>query len=247
MNRPVALITGASSGIGWHLAKRLGQEGYALALLARREEQLAKLSEELSADGVPVFHASCDVTDLAAIQQALERCEKELGPVDLLIANAGLAANLPVKRFDPLKARQVYEVNVIGLMQSIAAVLPKMLERRKGHIVGISSLASYLSFPRNYIYCASKAAVNAQLDGLRLELRPYGIHVTTICPGFIETPMTQDVKFPMPFLMPVDRAVDRMVYAIKQKKARYNFPIPLYWMVRLAAFLPDGLRARLSG
>lgn len=242
METKVAFITGASTGIGRELALRLAAEGYELGLAARRQNLLEDLGNELAAKGHKAAIYPCDVRDHEAIEQAVHDCEAELGPIDLLVANAGVAGDLSVKNFDVAKARQIYEVNVIGLMQTVAAVLPSMIKRRSGHIVGISSLASYTSFPRNYVYCASKAAVNAHLEGLRLELLPYGVHVTVICPGFIKTPMTADVRFPMPFLMPVEAAVERILKAIEQKKAKFNFPLPLYLMTRLAAHLPSRLR-----
>ncbi|MFW7378616.1 MAG: SDR family NAD(P)-dependent oxidoreductase [Oligoflexus sp.] len=245
MQRQVALITGASSGIGRELARQLGQEGYALALVARRAELLQSLEDELKQLGIPALSLVADVCDFKALEIAVKACEEKLGAIDLLVANAGISGNLPAKSFKPEKARQIYEVNVIGLMQSIAAVLPSMMARRQGHIVGISSLAGYTSFPGNYVYSASKAAVTTHLEGLRLELRNYGIHVTTICPGFIKTDMLRGMPSRLPFLMDCEPAVRIMLKAIRKKKDRLNFPLPLYLAIRLLNILPQSLRTKV--
>lgn len=247
LTRPVAFITGASSGIGQELARQLGKKGYAIALVARRRALLHSLQLELSQASIPCLELVCDVCDQQALEAAVHECEEKLGAIDLLIANAGVSWDLPVHRFDVKQARNIYEVNVIGLMQSITAVLPSMLKRRKGHIVGISSLASFISLPRNYVYCASKSAVNAHLEGLALELKPYGISVTTICPGFIKTEMTRGVKRPMPMLMDLEPAVGKMVRAIEQGRRRLVFPLPLYLALRLINVLPFVWRARILG
>jgi short-subunit dehydrogenase len=234
----IAFVTGASTGLGYELARQLVAAGYDVALVARRLPLLEALKKELDPLGRRVLVLAADVSHWEEIKEAVDRTEKELGPIDLLIANAGVSLDAPLKRFNVAEARQVYEVNVIGLMQTVAAVLPYFMERKRGHIVGVSSLAAYISFPRSTVYCSSKAAVSSYLDGLRLELMPLGIPVTTICPGFVRTPMTQKNKFKMPFLLDAPEAARIMLRGIEARKAMVHFPSPLAIGVRLLRFIP---------
>ncbi len=236
---PVALITGASSGLGSEMARQLAKQGYDLTLFARRRTLLLELQTELEALGRKVLVIEGDVCDWPEMQKAAQRTEAELGPIALLIANAGVSLDAPVRRFDPIEARRVFEVNIIGLMHAVAAVLPFMLARKQGHIVGISSLASYLALPRSSVYCASKAAASNYLEGLRIELRSQGIRVTTVCPGFVHTPMTADMKTPRPFLMQVEPAVALILRRLKKGDELINFPWQIYSLVRLINLLPN--------
>jgi short-subunit dehydrogenase len=234
----IAFVTGASTGLGHELAKQLVQAGYDVALVARRLPLLETLKKELEPFGQRVLVLGADVSRWDEIQAAVDRTEKELGPIDLLIANAGVSSDAPLKRFNVAEARMVYEVNVIGLMQTVAAVLPYFMERKRGHIVGVSSLAAYVSFPRSTVYCSSKAAASSYLEGLRLELMPLNIPVTTICPGFVRTPMTQKNKFKMPFLLDAPDAVRIMMRGIEARKAMVHFPTSLGLIVRGLRFIP---------
>lgn len=245
MVQRTALITGASTGLGSELAKQLAAKGYRLALVARRLSLLEDLARELAGPGREIFVYQADVVKWEEIKQVIAQAEKDLGPIDLLIANAGVAIDSPVRDFDVQKAREVYEVNVIGLMQTIAAALPAMIERRRGHIVGVSSLASYFSIPRTYAYCASKAAASAHLDGLRLELYPFGIKVSKVCPGFIRTPMTAKNRFKMPMLMDPEEAVRTMIAGIEKGEEVINFPKVLYAGIRVLNLIPRVVQRKL--
>lgn len=241
--KKVAIVTGASSGIGRELCLQLAKEGYDIGLVARRRDLLVELASSIEELGRHAVVMPCDVADSDQMVGAVESIEQRLGTTDLLIANAGIGADLVLKDFDAGEARKIYEVNVIGLMQSIAAVLPGMIERRRGHIVGISSLASFVSFPRTYVYCASKHAVNAHLDGLRLEARRYNIDVTTVCPGFVKTPLTAKNRFPMPLLMEVETAAHIIIKGVKKRKRMIIFPKRLYWLIQVSRLLPMSLRS----
>jgi short-subunit dehydrogenase len=138
----------------------------------------------------------------------------------------------------------MFKVNTLGVVYSIEAVLPDMLARGKGHLAAVSSMAAYLGMPGESGYCASKAAVNSYMEGLRIQLRSRGIHVTTICPGFIETPMTAVNTFKMPWLMKADRAAQLIVRALERKKKVYNFPWQMSLLMKLTAWLPDWVIAR---
>ncbi len=245
MTQRTAFITGASTGIGSELARQLAAKGYQLALVARRRQLLEELAAELAAPGRVIKVYQADVVNWDEIKKAVEDAQRDLGPIDLLIANAGVSINSPVKAYDVARARQVYEVNVIGLMQTIAAALPDLIARKRGHIVGISSLASYMSIPRTYAYCASKTAARAHLDGLRLELIPYGIKVTTVCPGFIRTPMTEKNPFSMPMIMDLDKAVRIIVQGLEAGKEDIAFPKPLLAALKVLGWLPRSLQKQV--
>ncbi len=218
----VALVTGAGSGLGRQLALRLAAEGARIAAVDLSAEALAKLTAELA--GKPVATAVADVADVNALRAAVPQLEQQLGPVDLLIANAGIGRETSALAFRAEDVAAQVNVNLIGVANSIDAVLPGMLARRRGHLAAISSLASYRGLPKMAGYCASKAGVNNLLDGLRLELKPLGIAVTTICPGWIRTPLTENLDVPKPFLMEVDHAARLILDAIRRRRAFYAFP-----------------------
>jgi short-subunit dehydrogenase len=130
------------------------------------------------------------------------------------------------------------------VIYSIEAVLPEMLGRGRGHLVAVSSLAAYKGLPGESAYCASKAGVNSYLEGLRIQLRDRGIAVTTVCPGFVRTPMTAENNFKMPFLLEADEAARRIVRALRHRRKVYNFPWQMAFLMKLTAWLPDWLLAR---
>lgn len=241
----VVLITGGSSGIGRELALQLARSGARVGLVARRRELLDEIVRA-APTGARVAVRAADVTDRPALIAALRGLEAELGACDVLVANAGIGNAVPVDAFDAAKAFSLYHVNVLGALAAFEAVLPGMLARGRGHLVGISSLAAYRSYPTSHPYCATKVALSAHLEGLRAELRPRGIAVTTICPGFIKTEMTAVNKFPMPLLMDCDVAVRRILGAIAAKKAVFSFPRRLYWAILASRILPEAFIAKLS-
>ena len=238
MNQPpsIALITGAGSGIGRALAKLLASEGCAIAAVDLREEGLRSLADELAAKS---FAWACaDVTDATRLQEATRELEAKLGPIDLLVANAGIAAMTSALDYNAEEMANIINVNLIGVSNSIAAVLPGMIERRRGHLVAISSAASYRGLPGMLGYCASKSGVNAIMDGMRIELRPLGIHVTTICPGWIKTAMTDKIQGKLDGLVDVEDAVQEIAHAIRAKKVFYTFPRQMRWSMGILTLLP---------
>lgn len=237
----VAFITGASSGIGANLAIEFARRGVHLALAARRLDLLANVKSQCETHGVTVRIYQCDVVQSDQVQTTVAAINQDFGQIDIVIANAGISGAFKAKRFDTALANQIIDVNVKGVLNTVGAVLPDMHGRNSGIVVGISSLASYISFPQSYVYSASKSAVNAIFTGLRRELRFSKIQVTTICPGFIRSEMTATNQFPMPFLMDVDVAARRIVNAIERGDAVYNFPRRLHWTIRLLSFVPERL------
>lgn len=239
----VVFLTGASSGIGAALALEYAKTGAKLALTARRLDLLEKVKADCEKVGAKVSVYQCDVTDHQAVQKTVAEIYKNFGQIDMVIANAGVSGSFKAEKLQAEAATQIIDVNVNGLINTVAAVLPKMLERNSGTIVGVSSLASYISFPQSYIYCGSKSAVSAILSGLRLELLKTNIQVTTICPGYIRTDMTAANRFHMPFLMDVDVAARRIVRAVQRGAAVYDFPQRMRWIIRIASCLPESLIA----
>lgn len=187
----VAIITGASSGIGWQLAKTLAAQQCAVGVVARRRDRLDALVQEIQSTGGKGTCAVADVANRTQTISAIQALRDQLGPVDLLIANSGVGVPTTLEPLNIDEVEQMFKVNTLGVVYAIEAVLPEMLQRGKGHLAAISSLASYLGMPGESGYCASKAAVNVYMEGLRVQLRRRGIAVTLICPGFIDTPMTE--------------------------------------------------------
>ena len=238
----VAVITGASSGIGRSLAKILGRSGCRVGLIARRRTALEDVADEIREAGGVAALAVADVTDREELRQAVADLAEALGPVDLMVANAGVGVSTTLEPVNIDVVEEMIRVNVLGVIYAIDAVLPSMLARRTGRIAAISSLAGYLAMPGESAYCASKAAVNAYMQSLRVQVRGRGITVSTICPGFIRTPMTRTMTF-MPFALEADEAADRIVRALSRKVKVYNFPWPTVALMKFARCVPDWLQA----
>jgi len=240
----VAIVTGASSGIGWALAKGLARQGARVGLVARRADKLAELAGEIRGAGSTAAFAPADVGERAATVAAIREVAGQLGPVDLLIANAGVGYPTLLDPINVDQVEQMVRVNLLGVVYAIEAVLPEMLQRGWGHLAAVSSLAGYAGLPGESGYCASKAAVNVYMDGLRIHLRGRGIAVTTLCPGFVRTPMTAPNKFHMPWLLEADEAARRMLRALARRRKVYNFPWQTALLMKATRWLPDWLMAR---
>ena len=236
-----AVITGASSGIGEALAKRFASAGVKVALLARRTERIESTAEKIRNAGGEAIAIQCDVTDNNATQAAIEETQKRFGPIDLLIANAGFGQKISAEQIDLNKFEQTYKVNILGAIYSIAAVLPDMIERRNGHIVGISSHASYRAYPKFMGYSGTKAALNRELEAMRNRLYKWNIDVTTICAGFIRTEMTEKADIPQPLRMELEPATGRIYRAILKRRKFYSFPAIAAWYHRFAGIMPPAL------
>lgn len=241
----VAVITGASSGIGWALAKELAAQKCRVGLVARRRDKLDELANEIRQAGGSAAVAEADVADRPRLLAAVQAVRAELGPVDLLVANAGVGAPTLLEPMNTAQIESMFRVNVLGVVYAIEAVLPEMLQRGQGHLAAVSSLAAYKGLPGESAYCASKAAVNSYLEGLRIHLRGRKIAVTTICPGFIKTPMTDVNKFKMPWLMGPEEAARRIARALRRRVKVYNFPWQTTLLMKLTRWVPDWLLARV--
>jgi short-subunit dehydrogenase len=240
----VAVITGASSGIGCELARALAKEGCKVGLVARRRDLLDQLAETIRSSGGTAAVAVADVVDRAQTVEAIRSLGGVLGPIDLLVANAGVGAPTLLDPPNVPDIEKMFKVNVFGVVYAIEAVISEMLARRRGHIAAVSSLAAYKGLPGESAYCASKAALNTYMEGLRIQLRDKGIAVTTICPGFVKTPMTAVNDFHMPWLLEADDAARRIVRALRRRKKVFNFPWQMGLVMRVTSWLPDWIIAR---
>jgi short-subunit dehydrogenase len=233
------VVTGAASGIGRALCPLLGREGARLVLIDRNAEGLGSLSAELTAAGIPNTTAVVDVTDRDALRAAIGAATARFGPVDLLVACAGITGVTLVDGLAADEVERLMRVNFLGVVYAIDAVLPGMIARRRGQIVGISSLAGCRGMPFSAAYSASKAALSRYLEGLRPSLRGRGISVTTVCPGFVRTPLMENAPLQPPLRMMEPEAAARYVLrAIVRRWRFYCFPWTMAMAVRVLTWLP---------
>lgn len=237
-----ALVTGASSGIGQALARRLASLGTEVVLSARREPELQQLAHAIATAGGRARVLPLDVADTERTVAAIRSIDDELGGLDLIIANAGIGVMQRAAKLTWESIAAMCQVNFTGAVATLTAVLPRMIERGRGHLVGISSLAARAPLPSFATYCATKAGLSMFLEGLRADLHGTGVKVTAIHPGFVRTPMTAHNRFPMPFLMDCDEAVDVIMQKLPDAPATIDFPLPLAAAVKLYAALPRPIR-----
>ncbi len=239
MEKTIVFITGVSSGIGRGLVHRfLKEESFLVCGISRKELDIAELTQE---QRDRFLYIPCDVRQKESVRHAVDQCVRHFGSIDMLIANAGIGYSTPGFDYNSKIIEDIMQTNVMGAVYAIESVLPFMIRRKKGQIVGISSLAAYRGLPWTGGYCASKAALSALLESLRLDLNPYHISVTTIHPGYIKTPLTARNRYPMPFLLDTDEGVQRVYQAIRKKKKNYSFPWPLFFLLKLSQWLPSGV------
>jgi NADP-dependent 3-hydroxy acid dehydrogenase YdfG len=231
-------ITGASSGIGEAIIGPLVARGARVAVSARRADRLAEIAATWQARGKEVRAFPLDVRDLAAVRRTVADIEQAFGGIDLAILNAG--GHLPGANriVDGQQFADNMALNYLGVVYGIDAVLPGMLARGQGHIAGVASAAGFRAVPAAAAYGASKAAVIHMLDSVRFELEPKGIAVTVVNPGYVKTPLTDRNRFPMPFLMPVDRAAEALVQGLEARRREVHFPGIFTWTLKLLRILP---------
>lgn len=241
-------LTGASSGIGEALAVALAKRGAIVGLLARRGDLLEKIKRKCEKAGGEARVFACDVTDEDAVQAAADEFYAEFDRIDILIANAGIGGNnAETRALQPLAVKKVIDINLMGAVNSVHAVLPRMLKKGSGQIVAISSLAGFRGLPKSAAYSASKAGMTAFFESVRLDVKHQGIDVTIIQPGFIKTPLTSGRDAKMPFLMELDDAIPLFLKAIEKKKRFAAFPWQLATVVRAGKIMPAWLYDRIAG
>jgi short-subunit dehydrogenase len=239
---PLVFITGASSGIGQALAARFRRAGYRLALVARREAEVRAWAQAQGCSEAEAGVYAADVRDLAAIEAAGRACIAAQGVPDVVIANAGISVGIDTEVFDDLEVmRSTYETNVIGVAATFHPFLRAMRQRGSGTVVGIASVAGIRGLPGHGAYCSSKAAVISYCESLRGELRPSGVKVVTLLPGYIDTPLTRQNRYSMPFLLSADEFAERAWRAIDAGTSYRVIPWQMGVVAKLLRLLPNPL------
>jgi len=238
---PVAWITGASTGIGRALSLRLAAEGCTVIASARGIDDLKSLEQEGENLAGRIVAIPLDVTDAAAIGQARDRNLDEFGTPDLCVLNAGTYIPVDATQLKAEDFRIQFDLNVMGTVKMLEAVIPGMVERKSGRIAVVASISGYRGLRTASAYGATKAALINMCEALRMELGDAGITVQLVNPGFVKTPLTDQNDFAMPFLMPVDKAVDQFYRGLLTNRFEITFPKRFTWMLKFARLLPYAL------
>ena len=237
--RRVAWITGAGKGIGRALAKRLTLNGWTVAVSARTENDLASLEAECANGTVHKF--PLDVTDVDATTIVVKDIEAKLGNINLAILNAGTYQEVTASHFSREPFQKLIDINLMGAVNGLSEIIPRFMERGFGHIAVVASVAGYRGLPTSAAYGASKAALINMCESLKPELDANDVKLQLINPGFVKTPLTDKNEFPMPFLMSLDDAVERIVAGLKSNTFEIRFPRRLAWILTAFKLIPDTL------
>ena len=246
LNDKVILLTGASTGIGKEMAKMLAKENCSLALLARRGEFLDELAGQIKTSNPNIKTFVCDVAKPEEVKKIIMEVREHFKTIDIAILNAGVGSKSSAEDYSYENAKNTFDVNVLGIVNCAANLLPDFIKRNAGMIVGVSSLADSRGWQGSGFYCASKAAATLLLENLRVELKPFNVKVIIVKPGFVETPMTAKNKFPMPFLMSAEKAAKIIIQGIKKEKRIIQFPLPTVLGAKLMRIVPEFLFEYIS-
>ncbi len=234
------LITGASSGIGEALAREYAGPGRFLALCGRDKGRLKDIAEACRSFGAEVEARVVDVADRDATRRWITKIDAN-NPLDLVIANAGISSGSGGRGENETQARDIFSVNMAGVLNTVWPAITPMRERGRGQIAIISSIAAFRGLPGAPAYSASKAAVKTYGEGLRGWLEPDGVRVSVVCPGFVRTRMTDGNIYPMPFIMDAEKAARIIRKGLEKNKARIGFPWPMYGMSWFLGALPPAV------
>ena len=237
----VVWVVGASSGIGAATAQELVARGATVAISARRESEL----EEVARGRMLVV--PLDVTDAASVAASSARVRGALGHIDVALLAAGYWKQMDAHAWDTEVFDRHVQVNLVGMSNAIAAVLPDMLDQRSGVIAGISSVAGYRGLSGAEAYGATKAAQINLLESLRVQVAKSGVRVATICPGFVRTELTAGNSFPMPFIIDADEAARAICNGLEHDRTEIVFPLPMALLMKAARLVPVGLWTRMWG
>jgi NAD(P)-dependent dehydrogenase (short-subunit alcohol dehydrogenase family) len=242
----LAYITGASSGIGQALARRYLEAGWRVALVARREQSLARWVEQQGGGARHCRVYAADVREIDTIVGAGDACIREFGLPDVVIANAGLSIGMDTaERGDLDVMRATLETNLLGMAATFQPFVEPMRRRRGGTLVGVASVAGIRGLPGHGAYCASKAGVISYCESLRGECRPHGVKVVTIVPGYVDTPLTRNNPYGMPFLMQPDEFAGAVYRAISRGDGYRVIPWQMGVVAKLLRALPNAVFDRV--
>jgi len=237
----VVWITGASSGLGRATALEFARRGWRVAATARSEDKLKELEQESAGMLGDVTAWPVDVTDPKRIAEIVIGVEENLGDIDTAILNAGTFWPMKANDFSADIIRKTLEINVLGTANPIEQLLPRMIRRGRGKVYLVSSVSGYTGLPQAASYGLSKAGLINMAEALHAELKPQGVHFGVVNPGFIDTPLTEKNDFPMPFLMPVDKAASALTDGVLDGRFEVYFPRFFIWLLKIARMLPYGL------
>lgn len=240
MNKNI-FITGASSGIGEYVAYEYAKQGATIGLAARRKKSLEKVSAKCEELGGKPITFEVDVNNQSATKKAIDDFITKSGGIDVVIANAGISGKVDLDNGDSTEINRMLSTNILGVTNTVIPTLPTMIKQQSGQVVIISSIAGFRGLPGRSGYSASKAAVRFMANSWRSSFIKDGISFTTICPGFIDTGMTNKHKYHMPFLMNIDVFAKKMVNAIEKKKKTYIVPWQWRFAIPLIKAVPEWL------
>lgn len=243
--KQVVFITGASSGIGYALARELAPKGYALALAARRKDLLDELCDEVRRLGGEALALGCDVGNQSQVRHSIAETVARFGRIDLAILSAGFSEPTRSVKFSAGQFERMLRTNLLGVAFCLEELIPLMLQQQGGMIAAVSSLAGDRGMPGSAGYCATKAALSALFDGMRVELRERGIRLVTIEPGYVLTPMTESFG-KMPFLMQADEAARLILRRMEQGDRVIRFPLISSVVMKLIRMLPVTLFDKIA-
>lgn len=239
LSNKTILLTGASSGIGYELAKQLAAENCNLILLARRIELLNSLANQLKGGTNFILTFQCDIRDKHQVQKVFNELRGKDININIAILNSGVGNKSSVKNLNSDYADEIFQVNVLGMIYCVEELLKDFLPRKSGMIVGVSSIADVRGFPTNGFYCASKAAASTFLESIRGELKSHNVKVINVRPGFVSTSMVLKNKFKMPFLISAEKAAYIIISGIKKEKQIIQFPLGTVLGAKLIKLLPN--------
>ncbi|MFO1302387.1 MAG: SDR family oxidoreductase [Burkholderiales bacterium] len=238
-------LTGASSGLGEALARHYAAKGAILGLVARREPELRALAESLQGNAAVATYQG-DVRVAQDLARAASDFMQRFGVPDVVIANAGISRGVLTEAPEDLEVwKAIFETNVLGIVHTFAPFVVPMRDQGSGVLAGVASVAGFRGLPGSGAYCGSKSAAITYLESLRVELRGTGVSVVTICPGFVETPLTARNPYRMPFLITADKAAVLMANAIEDRKRFYVLPWQMALLGRALRCLPRPLFDRI--
>lgn len=236
-----AWITGAGKGIGRALALRLAEDGWTVAASARTQSDLTALVEAAADLPGKVVAFPLDITDATAVALSVARVERDVGPIDLAVLNAGISQPITASNFDAEAISRIVETNLMGTVHCLAAILPRFLARRSGHVAVIGSLAGYCGLPTAAGYGPTKAALINMCEALKPELDAAGVRMQIVNPGFVETALATGYGVSLPYLISDRAAADTIARGLRSERFEIAFPRRMVWRMKMLQSLPYSL------